>query len=178
MRWKLLCIIVAKFALAIAPTPCIAAKPPDLPLEQKITCKENRPQESLIGIMFGIETNNDVQAGGVAQTACPYLQQKKAVANPTLPEGDLLSSVLANLKKLELGRELYEEGEYCRRTGHHQAACACYEKILRICPGSHCARLAGERLELYADTSVFPTENVEEEQESKTIEKANPRKRR
>jgi hypothetical protein len=80
-------------------------------------------------------------------SACPYLRQK-AQPRPTTvidPEAAHLDSPLDNLRKLVQAERLCEQGERCLAAGQRAAACDCYERAAKVCPGSRYSVIAGMR---------------------------------
>jgi tetratricopeptide (TPR) repeat protein len=101
-------------------------------------------------------------------STCPYLREK-AVPEQAVPSrgSPAPGSVLDNLEKLEHAAEVYRRAESYRRRGRVEEARGCYESIRDLCPGSHLAGLADDRLKhLHAGEMKSAGEAAGEEEDT------------
>jgi hypothetical protein len=110
---------------------------------------------------------NPAQPTSVPETAemtCPYLRQQAAEKHmAATDEGNPDRSALENLKSLETAHHLCRQADHYRRTGHPTAAAELYRRVQRLCPGSHYAQMATDRLleiEKQPETAPAATETV------------------
>jgi tetratricopeptide (TPR) repeat protein len=109
---------------------------------------------------------------------CPYLKAKAAAGTLPAPpdalgEGE---SVLDNLAKLEEAEDTYRQAEYLRRHGHAAEACAAYEKVRELAPGSRYDEMAARELEAVRAETKKPAADAGEEQEPQPKPKTHGRK--
>jgi tetratricopeptide (TPR) repeat protein len=108
---------------------------------------------------------------------CPYLKEKAAAEKKAPPPADLgEGSVLENLGKLEEAEDAYRRAEYLRRHGHTADACAVYEKVRELAPGSRYDEMATRELEALRAEMKKPAADAGEEQEVQPKPKTHTKK--
>jgi tetratricopeptide (TPR) repeat protein len=90
--------------------------------------------------------SEEQEQGRTEPFTCPYLLQEAARQQPAPSGSQAPGSVLENLEKLEHAAEVYRRAESYRRRGRVEEARGCYQSIRDLCPGSHLAGLANDRL--------------------------------
>jgi hypothetical protein len=95
--------------------------------------------------------NGPCELARPAKAACPYCAKPDAYSAkpccPSVPE----VSVLDNLRKLAQARQLFQQGELCRKAGQLEHACEYYEQINAIAAGCSYDHAANQQLTTVRD---------------------------
>lgn len=174
MRLRNHCLIGAVLILSRVSLSPALAKPPDLPVNEKVDCKEQPkiplPPGAAEGQAATAKESTQITVAIDVVTpclcdwlgacverlvdrltalqdtrACPYLQHKNCREERGPAASQPAGTVLENLEKPELAREMFERGERHRLGGWLHAAERCYERVQELCPGSEWAHRASFR---------------------------------
>ncbi len=185
------CLMIVLVTAGQVFTPSTLAKPPDLPINEKVDCKE---QPKIPLVVADHQATDDAASSVIERVEaidvmtpwlieylghwfrskididfrlsrqaheCPFLRRE----TPAKTAEDLApvgGSVLENLEKLELAQEMFKLGERCRREGKERAAHHCFAQVQSLCPGSSWGSLAARRRDEMAAAKNNHDAQVEE----------------
>lgn len=165
LRWSAAGVLACSLLGAAAPTSL--AKPPDLPVDQSVTCPEGRerPHGSYglridlangeIRVEVEVETTPTTDVPAAVDAVCPcflpvlvdHVRRQLAQAQPAPGTPLPVQPTADNTDSREAqARRLFQIAERCRRNGDLEMARTCYEETHLISPASRCGQLAMQRL--------------------------------
>ncbi len=164
---RLLCACVGALLVGALVVPNrAAAKPPDLPEDGTFTAAPDKsPSAPVLEVLPMPQENTDV--------TCPYLRQQRIDRHACqLADPQIGRDVLDNLKRLEEADNLLDLAKELAYDGFLDAAMACCDYAVELCPGSPCAARASDTMLELALGVLPPARDSEEAAEIQPDEPA------
>jgi hypothetical protein len=117
--------------------PAALAKPPELPLDPTVSCRE---------APAGLTPVAAEELEPPIATPCPFTARPMPCPVEACETDGPADNVLDNLHKLTRAAALYRKAEAAHAAGDWAAATAGYARVMAACPGSRYDRMAAARL--------------------------------